>query len=91
MKRLITPATLIAVLVCASAALAHGSTVGVTGIQRPRTQPQARQATVRRHRSRDRPGDGRKQRNDRQPYRLLVHRHVQSHQQHIERSYLRHR
>ena len=33
MKRLITPATLIAVLVCASAALAHGSTVGVTGVQ----------------------------------------------------------
>jgi len=35
MKRLITPVTLIAVLVCASAALAHGSTVGVTGIQAP--------------------------------------------------------
>ena len=35
MKRLITPATLIAVLVCASAALAHGPTVGVTGIQAP--------------------------------------------------------
>jgi hypothetical protein len=35
MKRLITPATLIAVLVCASAALAHGSTVGVAGIQAP--------------------------------------------------------
>jgi hypothetical protein len=35
MKRLITPATLIAVLVCASAALAHGSTVGVSGIQAP--------------------------------------------------------
>jgi hypothetical protein len=35
MKRLITPATLIAVLVYASAALAHGSTVGVAGIQAP--------------------------------------------------------
>lgn len=35
MKRLITPITLIAVLVCASAALAHGSTVRVAGIQAP--------------------------------------------------------
>lgn len=33
MKRLIAPATLIAFLVCASAALAHSSTVGVSGIQ----------------------------------------------------------
>jgi hypothetical protein len=36
MKRLITPITLIAVLVCASAALARGSTVGVSGIQAPK-------------------------------------------------------
>jgi hypothetical protein len=35
MKRLITTASLIAVLVCASAALAHGSTVGVVGLQAP--------------------------------------------------------
>jgi hypothetical protein len=35
MKRLVTPATLIAILVCASTAVAHGSTVGVTGIQGP--------------------------------------------------------
>ena len=35
MKRLVTPATLIAVLVCATAALAHGSTVRVSGIQAP--------------------------------------------------------
>lgn len=35
MKRLITPATLIAILVCASAAVAHGSSVGVSGIQGP--------------------------------------------------------
>jgi hypothetical protein len=35
MKRFITTATLLGVLVCASAALAHGSTVGVAGIQAP--------------------------------------------------------
>ena len=35
MKRLIAPAALIAVLVCASPALAHGSTVRVSGIQAP--------------------------------------------------------
>ena len=35
MKRLITSATLIAALVCASAALAHGSIVRVSGIQAP--------------------------------------------------------
>jgi hypothetical protein len=33
MKRLVTFAALIAVLVCAGSALAHGSTVGVSGIQ----------------------------------------------------------
>jgi hypothetical protein len=35
MKRLITPAALIAALVCATAALAHGSTIRVSGIQGP--------------------------------------------------------
>ena len=35
MKRLVTSAALIAVLVCAGSALAHGSTVGVSGIQAP--------------------------------------------------------
>ena len=35
MKRLVIPATLIAVLVCAAAALAHGSAVHVSGIQAP--------------------------------------------------------
>ena len=33
MKRLVTSAALIAVLVCAGSALAHGSTVRVSGIQ----------------------------------------------------------
>ncbi len=35
MKRLVTPAALIAVLICAGAALAHDSTVRVSGIQAP--------------------------------------------------------
>ncbi len=35
MKRLVTSAALIAVLVCAGSALAHGPTVGVSGIQAP--------------------------------------------------------
>ena len=35
MKRLVTPAALSAVLVCAAAALAHGSAVRVSGIQAP--------------------------------------------------------
>jgi hypothetical protein len=35
MKRLVTFAALIAVLVCAGSALAHGSTVRVSGIQKP--------------------------------------------------------
>jgi hypothetical protein len=35
MKRLVTSAALIAVLVCAGSALAHGSTVRVSGVQAP--------------------------------------------------------
>jgi hypothetical protein len=39
MKRLVTSAALIAVLVCAGSALAHGSTVRVSGIQAPPGDP----------------------------------------------------
>lgn len=39
MKRLVTPVALIAVLVCASSALAHGSTVRVSGIQAAGEKP----------------------------------------------------
>ena len=45
MKRLVTSAALIAVLVCAGSALAHGSTVGVSGIQAAGTRPPVLPAT----------------------------------------------